>query len=95
MPMIEYFLVESPLGTLTLVDTNGVLSGLYMPDHLRGPKADSLGSRTTSGFDVVSSQLSENFEHKAAAKLLNVPAEETIEGLRDHAIPSPGCCGQA
>ena len=64
MPMIEHFLMESPLGTLTLVNTNGVLSGLYMPDHLRGPKADSLGSRTTLGFDVVCSQLSEYFERK-------------------------------
>jgi methylated-DNA-[protein]-cysteine S-methyltransferase len=64
MSMIEHFLMESPLGTLTLVNTNGVLSGLYMPDHLRGPKAHSLGSRTTSGFDVVRSQLDEYFERK-------------------------------
>jgi methylated-DNA-[protein]-cysteine S-methyltransferase len=64
MPTIEHFLMESPLGTLTLVNTNGVLSGLYMPDHLRGSKADSLGSRTTLGFDAVCSQLSEYFEHK-------------------------------
>jgi methylated-DNA-[protein]-cysteine S-methyltransferase len=64
MPTIEHFLMESPLGTLTLVNTNEVLSGLYMPDHLRGPKADSLGSRTTLGFDAVCSQLSEYFERK-------------------------------
>jgi methylated-DNA-[protein]-cysteine S-methyltransferase len=64
MSLIEHFLMESPLGTLTLVNTNGVLSGLYVPDHLRGPKADLLGSRTTSGFDVVRSQLSEYFERK-------------------------------
>ncbi len=35
-----------------------------MPDHLRGPRADSLGSRATSGFDVVRSQLDEYFERK-------------------------------
>jgi methylated-DNA-[protein]-cysteine S-methyltransferase len=64
MSIIEHFLMESPLGALTLVNTNGVLSGLYMPDHLRGPKADSLGSRVMSGFDVVRSQLSEYFERK-------------------------------
>jgi methylated-DNA-[protein]-cysteine S-methyltransferase len=62
--MIEHFLMESPLGTLTLVNTNRVLSGLYMPDHLRGPKVDSMGSRATSGFDVVRSQLDEYFERK-------------------------------
>jgi methylated-DNA-[protein]-cysteine S-methyltransferase len=64
MSMIEHFLMESPLGTLTLVNTNGVLSGLYMPDHLRGPKADSLGSQTTSGFGIVRAQLDEYFERK-------------------------------
>jgi hypothetical protein len=37
MQLIEHYLMESPLGTLTLVNTNGVLSGLYMPDHLTGP----------------------------------------------------------
>jgi methylated-DNA-[protein]-cysteine S-methyltransferase len=64
MSMIEHFLMESPLGTLTLVNTDRVLSGLYMPGHLRGPEADSLGSRAMSGFDVVRSQLSEYFERK-------------------------------
>jgi len=64
MSMIEHFLMESPLGTLTLVNTNGVLSGLYMPDHPRGPKVELLGSRTTSGFDIVRSQLDEYFERK-------------------------------
>ena len=64
MSMIEHFLMKSPFGALTLVNTNGVLSGLYMPDHLRGPRTDSLGSRTTSGFDAARSQLSEYFERK-------------------------------
>jgi len=64
MPMIEHFLMESPLGTLTLVNTNGILGGLYLPDHLRGPKVHSLGSKTTLGFDAVRSQLGEYFEHK-------------------------------
>ena len=31
--MKEHFLVDSPLGTLTLVNTDGVLSGLYMDAH--------------------------------------------------------------
>jgi methylated-DNA-[protein]-cysteine S-methyltransferase len=56
--MIEHFLMESPLGTLALV------SGLYMPDHLRGPKVNSLGSGATSGFDVVRAHLNEYFEHR-------------------------------
>jgi methylated-DNA-[protein]-cysteine S-methyltransferase len=61
MSRMEHFLMESPIGTLTLVNTDGVLSGLYMPEHLRGPKVDSLGPRTLSGFEIVRSQLAEYF----------------------------------
>jgi methylated-DNA-[protein]-cysteine S-methyltransferase len=64
MPLIEHYLMDSPLGALTLVSTDGVLSGLYMPDHLRGPRRDSLGSRTTFGFDLARTQLNEYFERK-------------------------------
>jgi methylated-DNA-[protein]-cysteine S-methyltransferase len=66
MQLIEHYLMESPLGTLTLVNTDGVLSGLYMPDHLRGPKRDSLGSRTAFGFDLARTQLKEYFKRKRA-----------------------------
>jgi methylated-DNA-[protein]-cysteine S-methyltransferase len=78
MPIIEHFLMESPLGTLTLVNTNRVLSGLYMSDHLRGPRADSLGSRATSGFDVVRSQLDEYFERKRVHFDLPIALHGTI-----------------
>lgn len=61
MSRMEHFLMESPIGTLTLVNTDGVLSGLYMPEHLRGPKIDSQGPRTLSGFEIVRSQLAEYF----------------------------------
>src|ERR1700710_1674248 len=64
MPLIEHYMMESPLGTLTLVSTNGVLSGLCMPDDLRGPKRDCLGSRTAFGFDLARTQLNEYFERK-------------------------------
>jgi methylated-DNA-[protein]-cysteine S-methyltransferase len=61
MSVNEHFLMESPLGTLTLVNTDGVLSGLYMPEHLRGPKVESLGRRVLSGFEPVRSELAEYF----------------------------------
>jgi len=35
-----------------------------MPDHLRGPKVNSLGSGATSGFDVVRAHLNEYFERR-------------------------------
>lgn len=57
----EHFLMESPLGTLTLVNTDGVLSGIYMPEHKRGPKPEALGTRAHSGFEQTVSELHEYF----------------------------------
>jgi methylated-DNA-[protein]-cysteine S-methyltransferase len=58
--MTTHFLLDSPVGTLTLVKTDGILSGLYM-----GPAPDvrpsMLGDRAESGFDDVVSQLNEYF----------------------------------
>jgi methylated-DNA-[protein]-cysteine S-methyltransferase len=61
MSIKEYFLMESPLGTLTLVNTDGVLSGLYMPEHKRGPRPEALGTRVRSGFEQAVSELQEYF----------------------------------
>lgn len=61
MSVNEHFLMESPLGTLTLVGTNGALSGLYMPGHLRGPRVESLGPRVLTGFELVRAELGEYF----------------------------------
>jgi methylated-DNA-[protein]-cysteine S-methyltransferase len=61
MSIKEHFLMESPLGTLTLVNTDGVLSGIYMPDHKRGPRPEALGTRVRSGFGQVVSELQEYF----------------------------------
>lgn len=61
MSIMEHFFMESPLGTLTLVHTDGILSGLYLPDHLRGPGLEALGSRARSGFETVVEQLHEYF----------------------------------
>ena len=62
MPIKEHFLMESPLGILMLVNTDGILSGLYMPGHLRGPGIETLGSRTKLGFEIVVEQLHEYFD---------------------------------
>ena len=58
--MRSHFLVESPIGTLTLVKTSGVLSGLYMGDA----PAELLGPRADSGFEDVAEQLEEYFARK-------------------------------
>lgn len=62
MSVKEHFLMESPLGTLILVKTDGVLSGIYMPEHKRGPRPEALGTRARSGFEQAASELQEYFE---------------------------------
>jgi methylated-DNA-[protein]-cysteine S-methyltransferase len=53
--------IASPLGGLTAVAEDGVLSGLYFDGHLRAPGPEGLGVRTESGFDEVRRQLGEYF----------------------------------
>jgi len=64
MPVKEHFFMESPLGTLTLVNTDGILSAIYMPSHLRGPSIEALGARVQSGFETVVEQLREYFDKR-------------------------------
>jgi methylated-DNA-[protein]-cysteine S-methyltransferase len=53
--------IESPIGTLTLVATDGILSGLYMEDQLHLPDASTFGERVGSGFEAAAEQLGEYF----------------------------------
>lgn len=53
--------IESPLGDLTLVAADGVLSGLYYPGHWYPPGRNVLGARSESGFEQAEAQLAEYF----------------------------------
>ena len=53
--------VDSPIGRLTLVADGGVLTGLYLPDHTRGPRPEVLGADRPDGFEEVAAQLEEYF----------------------------------
>lgn len=53
--------IESPVGELTLVAADGVLSGLYFPGHWYPPGRDVLGARSDSGFERAEAQLAEYF----------------------------------
>lgn len=75
--MKEHFFVESPLGQLTLVNTNGILSGIYLPNHKRGPKLEALGVRARSGFEQAVSELQEYFERKRTLFTLPLAPEGT------------------
>jgi methylated-DNA-[protein]-cysteine S-methyltransferase len=58
---IEHYLLPSPIGTLTLVNTDGVLSGLYMTQHAGGPDREVFGARTNCGFEATVEQLEQYF----------------------------------
>jgi methylated-DNA-[protein]-cysteine S-methyltransferase len=58
--MQTHTLTESPIGDLTLVNTNGILSGIYMRVR-RVPKGSALGARTSTGFERVIEELGEYF----------------------------------
>lgn len=53
--------LDSPLGELTLVADDGVLTGLYFPHHWYRPDLATFGVRVDTGFDEVARQLAEYF----------------------------------
>jgi methylated-DNA-[protein]-cysteine S-methyltransferase len=53
--------IDSPLGELTLVARDGVLSGLYFPGHWYMPAQDVFGVRAEHGFEQAQEQLGEYF----------------------------------
>ena len=59
--MRTHTVIDSPIGPLTLVNTDGVLSGVYMDRQARRPADASFGERTETGFDGVIEQLREYF----------------------------------
>lgn len=61
--MPSHFRWESPIGDLTLVKTDGILSGLYMGDSGE-TRWELLGTRARSGFEDVVEQLQEYFARK-------------------------------
>ena len=72
MQHASHFLMESPIGHLTLVKTAGILSGVYMGD-LPETRAEAFGPRAGSGFEDVVEQLQEYFARKRTA--FTVPIE--------------------
>jgi methylated-DNA-[protein]-cysteine S-methyltransferase len=49
--MRTHTIIDSPMGALTLVATDGALSGVYMEDHQAMPDPSSFGPRVGSGFE--------------------------------------------
>jgi methylated-DNA-[protein]-cysteine S-methyltransferase len=61
---ISHTITDSPLGELTLVAHDGVLSGLYFANHTRLPDAASFGPRVNAGFEPAVEQLGDYFAGK-------------------------------
>jgi methylated-DNA-[protein]-cysteine S-methyltransferase len=59
--MRTHTMIDSPIGALTLVATDGVLSGVYLEDHRAMPDRSSFGQRVSSGFDQAAEQFGEYF----------------------------------
>lgn len=53
--------IDSPLGELTLVAVDGVLSGLYFPGHWYMPEPEVFGARSGRGFERAEAELGEYF----------------------------------
>ncbi|MFF1375071.1 methylated-DNA--[protein]-cysteine S-methyltransferase [Streptomyces sp. NPDC058308] len=75
--------VDSPYGTLTLVATDGVLSGLYMTDQRHRPPEEDFGHRDPAPFGEVISQLAAYFageltEFDVPLKLDGTPFQRTV-----------------
>ncbi|RFU86517.1 methylated-DNA--[protein]-cysteine S-methyltransferase [Streptomyces triticagri] len=55
--MRTHTVIDSPYGPLTLVATDGVLSGLYMTEQRHRPPEETFGDRDPSGFEEATRQL--------------------------------------
>ncbi|MCI3933928.1 MULTISPECIES: methylated-DNA--[protein]-cysteine S-methyltransferase [unclassified Streptomyces] len=53
--------IDSPYGPLTLVATDGTLSGLYMTEQRHRPAEETFGDRDPDGFDAATEQLTAYF----------------------------------
>jgi methylated-DNA-[protein]-cysteine S-methyltransferase len=69
--------IESPVGELTLVATDGVLSGVYMEGQAHMPDPATFGERDDAGFEEVIDQLGEYFAGERTEFTLPVRLEGT------------------
>lgn len=53
--------IDSPVGELTLVAIDGVLSGIYFSGHWTLPDPSTFGTRSETGFDQAELELAEYF----------------------------------
>ncbi|MGW7074254.1 methylated-DNA--[protein]-cysteine S-methyltransferase [Streptomyces sp. NPDC054866] len=79
----QHTLIDSPYGPLTLVATDGVLSGLYMTEQRHRPPEETFGDRDASPFGETISQLEAYFageltEFDLPMRLDGTPFQRTV-----------------
>jgi methylated-DNA-[protein]-cysteine S-methyltransferase len=74
-PERTHTVVDSPLGPLTLVNSGGILSGLYMDGQHHRPDRSRFGRQTPTGFEQAVDELDEYFSgHR---RTFSVPVRPT------------------
>ncbi|MEV0679826.1 methylated-DNA--[protein]-cysteine S-methyltransferase [Actinosynnema sp. NPDC050436] len=81
--MVAHTVVDSPVGPLTLVARDGVLSGLYMTDQRYRPGEETFGARDASLLGDVVAQLAEYFagtrtEFDVPLDLVGTPFQRSV-----------------
>ncbi|MFG2024802.1 methylated-DNA--[protein]-cysteine S-methyltransferase [Streptomyces sp. NPDC048825] len=86
--MKQHTVIDSPYGALTLVATDGVLSGLYMTDQRHRPPEETFGAPDDTPFGETTDQLKAYFagelkEFDLPLRLDGTPFQRTVwEQLR-------------
>lgn len=70
--MNTHTVIESPIGKVTLVATDGTLSGVYLEENRGLPE---LGDRTSEGFEKIAQQFGEYFAGERTTFDLPIHAE--------------------
>ncbi|MFE6158720.1 methylated-DNA--[protein]-cysteine S-methyltransferase [Streptomyces sp. NPDC056486] len=79
----QHTLIDSPYGPLTLVATDGILSGLYMTEQRHRPPEETFGDRDAGPFGETISQLEAYFtgeltEFDLPMRLDGTPFQRTV-----------------
>ena len=72
--------IGTPIGPLTLVAVDGVLSGVYFPGHWTRPDLSKFGKRVSSGFEEAEQQFDEYFA--AERRTFTVPTLRAGDGFQ-------------
>ena len=81
--------IDSPIGPLTLVSVDGVLSGIYMVEHRHQPDPATFGERDTADFDEAITQLTEYFDGRRTEFTVRSPRRHPVPATRVGRLPHP------